>query len=1680
MNCAAPEAAAASGEQIGAVQDIKNTMFNNEGGSKLSSDEAKSTIIELFPWVSEFKKMCKCIYADKSMASLAELMQYYIRNVSVSVNECYTKPLRAAKLKDSISETLLLFLYIYRELSEDRNRSIYLNNMSDLLAMYIDMELKASRKSKEDHNRICTRLTSCLYVYLEHSTEHLLDTLIKTQFMCRGYHRILDPIITKVIKNIPAHPESNFMYVRYLLIYCLWRKVNSDMAVKSQITTTAIASLGAPPTTFPPCVLEDVLPKVPKCQPNSAKYLMQQKFDVRKCCELFVQCCKESRGSMCQEKNENAAITPSSSKRITSQLLVVTSREDENFGRIENNFNVVPSDKSVQNTSVSSDNLKPTNLITEQTNVKPLGTISTNISVTRTISKPIKPKVLPRKKAKKSNKIVIIDLTTDIAFERCIKKRKSRKVAWLEEAKKKLDAKTIRASQKIKKQQMAGNVNSVKKVTLGQQLEDLLQSVHATENTCLKNDSGTSIQETRLDSDRVKHLEVEERRTSFNDNNAESEKQSVMRDSSDENENVGTPCTVSSSVIVGRPQSNKSKVSTNSLLDVSSGTDNVSKCHDVNAISKVKTDEKINDRFNIQTVIKRLIEKDTTKKPESETCKRVESLRKICDLGTEHSKTVNSPLALCAQGDSKDEDDSCNRNANYPSIAKDKLSPHVISSLVHTHHRNNEKDEASDSDGKMQQDISGDDRCATQKVTTRETTNDETQCLRPSRIDGGSGKGEECAVSATAAETRFVTTVSSAEMLISKAVESEELRQARVTAENTKQPKEPESQDKCVLAGHDVANNTVRLSVMNGDHSNVQTDLEVGICIEVSDDIRDNKSSNRKTRETIFENRATDKKNISNIVNLSLCSKKDGVNGDKSTELKANRKESAEIDSNGSRGEERTAKNPVRTSVLCTKLGKNLRDFDQSRNNRKLTKETYGKSCKISSSHAKNARDSSDNRCIIQDTELQDNIDGLSLLASVSQHVSHLKTERELKCDQIKVKDYASLRSSPYSQSTDDDADTNDSSNTVSRILENPSTEVINRIVGIYPEDALDKVALHVEVTSTTDLSPADDCENDPSNSSVSRVVETAINYETTDALSNNLSIAESNVQSIKENTNVILNGETVVLLKKSPNSNLYTINKAYDESRLMKDKSWMVPPEDCASFEVVNTSEHISFNLDLPQYKDLALSCQENKFAVGRNKGIKIEPEEEGSLMSIAEMKPYGKKGPLSGDVLPATAPQIYQDTNVASVSVSKSVDKRKSKSILAYRQNIKQEFNSHITPNCGIQGCNGIHSHPHEVIDPQHSLHIPVSHPTTIPSIYGNCAAGTDLCMPYHKHCTSVSCSLQINSTTSLHSHTKSANSCGRSHQCSCLNCTYDIVTHCRQCIHPATDSHVSCIESNSYFLPAHSSVQTSAVQEHDRTKSEAVIGKLYDDQILCKIEQRVLQNNTLEKLDVQREPEKLFKKDMENKLPLKKRLKAMMSMAYEKVPIKAEKMDNYPGIPMMSIAALEALDGTQKHPSQIIKSTYELSPNEEDGPHGSYHFNSNGEIVRRDYYKDMHISNAHHNLTKESTRSHERQFRSAGDQSNAVCLETCQDRMFKTPTQRRDVTVMNPTSMKRITTETMEQEEQDGACKKPKKTQSSIRQTRSSKRNVPKVNYCYTDVDPEWNPSGESKRRRKKTSR
>lgn len=76
----------------------------------------------------------------------------------------------------------------------------------------------------------------------------------------------------------------------------------------------------------------------------------------------------------------------------------------------------------------------------EQNSFKCLSTFPNNISTKHATPKTIKSnKDRLRRKCKKSNEIVIIDLTSDIVLEKCIKKRKSRKLPWLEEAKKRID-----------------------------------------------------------------------------------------------------------------------------------------------------------------------------------------------------------------------------------------------------------------------------------------------------------------------------------------------------------------------------------------------------------------------------------------------------------------------------------------------------------------------------------------------------------------------------------------------------------------------------------------------------------------------------------------------------------------------------------------------------------------------------------------------------------------------------------------------------------------------------------------------------------------------------------------------------------------------------------------------------------------------------------------------------------------------------------------------------------------------------------------------------------------------------------------------------------------------------------------------------------------------------------------
>lgn len=597
----------------------------------------------------------------------------------------------------------------------------------------------------------------------------------------------------------------------------------------------------------------------------------------------------------------------------------------------------------------------------------------------------------------------------------------------------------------------------------------------------------------------------------------------------------------------------------------------------------------------------------------------------------------------------------------------------------------------------------------------------------------------------------------------------------------------------------------------------------------------------------------------------------------------------------------------------------------------------------------------------IQESQFQENIENLSLLASVSQQVAAQKINSSSKTS--KVKDYAHLC---YSSNPESDP------KTLCQLSEDFSSDHYNRIVSLYPED-FEKVALQVEVISTSD------------------------------------GLLANNSQS-RETRNAILNGETVVLMQKSPNSNVYVINKAAENKN-----------------NVGETFEYVE-KVELPQESE----------SLSRSIMVKTESGEKKLRVVIDEKKS-------------------------TSIEVDKSsIDKRKSGN-LPRRHNVKQEYSVSGHSACGIRGCSVMDSLSHDLANPQIPLHIPVTHSTpshTLPSLYGNFSSNSELCVPYNKHCSPVPCGLSVNPPSTLHSHTNT-NSCGRSHG-SCLTCTYEMVAHCHQCVHPTSDPHSSYIEGNSYFIP-----QTSAVQELERTKGESVMANLYEDKLLCKVEKSLLESKPLEKIDLKFNQDLKYQVEINNKLPLKKRLKAFNQKSYD-VPIKMEKSGSYPGTPMMSIANLEVQNESGFLNLPEIGATVELTTEKEDSPIKNRHYSNIHS--RRDYRKDGIL--VHNGLEK--IRETKDQRRLVDSQLSNVPLyhDSLYQRQIKSSLTRKEVGV---SSLKRLAVVPSLEEQSPKKAKK-----SSTRQTRSSQRNVPKVNYKYTEVDPEWNPSSDMKRKRKKTSR
>jgi len=200
---------------------------------------------QVFPWLCKFNALCREAAGSRSYQRLDDLMNIYIRNVEKDVRNCYKKPNRASKLKTRMNDYLKFFHMLYKEIRKPLEYNHYLDRMSDLLAMYIDMEIKASRRGKENPRTISDRLMSALFILLDNSMHHILNAIIKTKFFVKMFHEICIPIIQRVLRDIPEELTDE-QYIQYVLVFKKWKVLLGRKEERQEINRLASACLTPP------------------------------------------------------------------------------------------------------------------------------------------------------------------------------------------------------------------------------------------------------------------------------------------------------------------------------------------------------------------------------------------------------------------------------------------------------------------------------------------------------------------------------------------------------------------------------------------------------------------------------------------------------------------------------------------------------------------------------------------------------------------------------------------------------------------------------------------------------------------------------------------------------------------------------------------------------------------------------------------------------------------------------------------------------------------------------------------------------------------------------------------------------------------------------------------------------------------------------------------------------------------------------------------------------------------------------------------------------------------------------------------------------------------------------------------------------------------------------------------
>ncbi|KYN08632.1 hypothetical protein ALC62_00303 [Cyphomyrmex costatus] len=262
--------------------------------------EDNNKIEQVLLWLPKFNKVLRSCSRNRNYEHLKRLLFFYTQNILSSVAESTVKCNDKIDLmKNHISKMLIFFHMYWLDIKQQNtDYSQYLNKISALLNVYINMELKTSSHVVKDSSKIiAAKILAALYIYLNNSEEHIFRILLRNKHATKKYTKVCNYIFMKSFTNLKTKTTSitdDVAYIRYLLAFKMWRKMEETTKKlnlsdkKEKINKLALMLLGPRMPKLRDELLKFV-PTPPTGQENETLWLIQSNlFDIKQVHKQFL------------------------------------------------------------------------------------------------------------------------------------------------------------------------------------------------------------------------------------------------------------------------------------------------------------------------------------------------------------------------------------------------------------------------------------------------------------------------------------------------------------------------------------------------------------------------------------------------------------------------------------------------------------------------------------------------------------------------------------------------------------------------------------------------------------------------------------------------------------------------------------------------------------------------------------------------------------------------------------------------------------------------------------------------------------------------------------------------------------------------------------------------------------------------------------------------------------------------------------------------------------------------------------------------------------------------------------------------------------------------------------------------------------------------------------------------